>query len=60
MYTTIIIVAGFASLAFSDFVPSVLFGLLTGVALTSALLYDITVMPVLLSRYATREPRPRL
>jgi hypothetical protein len=41
-------------------VPSVLFGLLTGVALTSALLYDITVMPVLLSRYATREPRPRL
>jgi len=52
LYTTIIIIAGFASLGFSDFVPSVLFGLLTGVALTGALLFDVTLMPVLLNRFA--------
>jgi predicted RND superfamily exporter protein len=54
LYTTVIIVAGFASLAFSEFVPSVLFGLLTGVALSGAFLFDVTVMPVLLQRFASR------
>lgn len=52
LYTTIIIVAGFASLVFSDFVPSTLFGLLTGVALGGAFLFDMTVLPVLLARFA--------
>ncbi len=51
LYTTLIIVVGFGSLAFSDFVPSVLFGLLTGVALTGALLFNVTVLPVLLARF---------
>jgi uncharacterized protein len=50
LYTTIIIVVGFGSLAFSEFVPSMLFGLLTGVALSGAFLFDITVLPVLLAR----------
>lgn len=53
-YTTIILVAGFLALLFSDFVPTTLFGLLTGVALTSALLFDLTVLPVLLTRFARR------
>jgi predicted RND superfamily exporter protein len=53
VYTTIIVVAGFASLVFSDFVPSTLFGLLTGVALGAAVLFDLTVLPVLLSRFTT-------
>jgi uncharacterized protein len=52
LYTTLIIVAGFSSLAFSDFVPSMLFGLLTGVALTGAFLFDIMVLPVLLARFS--------
>jgi predicted RND superfamily exporter protein len=52
LYTTIIIVLGFGSLAFSDFVPSMLFGFLTGVALCGAFLFDITVLPVLLARFA--------
>lgn len=56
LYTTIIIVAGFASLVFSDFVPSKLFGLLTGVALGGAFLFDMTVLPVLLARFAERRP----
>ena len=55
LYTTIIIVAGFASLVFSDFVPSKLFGLLTGVALGGAFLFDMTVLPVLLARFADRK-----
>lgn len=55
LYTTIIIVAGFASLVFSDFVPSILFGLLTGIALGGAFLFDMTVLPVLLARFADRQ-----
>ncbi|HEX5788588.1 MAG TPA: MMPL family transporter [Woeseiaceae bacterium] len=49
-YTTLIIVAGFFALVFSDFVPTTLFGVLTGVALTSALVFDMTVLPILLER----------
>jgi predicted RND superfamily exporter protein len=55
LYTTVIIVAGFASLVFSDFVPSTLFGLLTSVALGGAFLFDMTVLPVLLARFADRK-----
>lgn len=55
LYTTVIIVAGFASLMFSNFVPSTLFGLLTGLALASALLFDITLLPVLLARFVGRQ-----
>lgn len=54
LYTTLIIVVGFGSLAFSDFVPSVLFGVLTGVALSGAFLFDSTVLPALLSRFPDR------
>jgi hypothetical protein len=54
LYTTLIIVVGFGSLAFSDFIPSVLFGILTGVALSGAFLFDATVLPVLLARFPER------
>jgi hypothetical protein len=54
LYTTLIIVTGFGSLAFSDFVPSVLFGMLTGVALSAAFLFDSTVLPALLARFPDR------
>ncbi|MEX2124597.1 MAG: MMPL family transporter [Woeseia sp.] len=56
LYTTVIVVAGFGSLAFSDFVPSILFGLLTGIALSGAFLFDIAVLPVLLARFPGRRP----
>lgn len=52
LYTTLILAAGFASLVFSDFVPSILFGLLTALGLGAAVLYDLTVLPVLLARFA--------
>lgn len=49
-YTTVIICTGFASFVFSDFVPTTLFGLLTALALGSAFLFDVTVLPALLVR----------
>ncbi len=51
LFTTTIICVGFALLAFSDFVPSVLFGLLTALAMLFALLTDLTLLPALLNRF---------
>lgn len=52
LYTSLIIALGFSLLAFSDFIPSVLFGLLTALAMLTALLADLTVLPALLKRFA--------
>lgn len=49
--TTVIITAGFSLLSFSDFVPSVLFGVLTAVAMLLAFIIDLTLLPVLLKRF---------
>ncbi|MDW7772198.1 MAG: MMPL family transporter [Desulfobulbaceae bacterium] len=51
LYTSLIITLGFSLLAFSDFMPSVLFGLLTGFAMLMALLLDLCLLPVLLNRF---------
>jgi hypothetical protein len=51
LYTSLIITLGFSLLAFSDFVPSILFGLLTGFALVTAFVFDLTLLPVLLHRF---------
>lgn len=51
LYTTTIICIGFLSLVFSEFVPSIVFGLLTGLAMLLALVTDITILPVLLKRF---------
>lgn len=56
VYTTMIVVLGFSLLAFSDFVPSILFGLLTGLAMGMALIFDLTILPVLLRRFIKRAP----
>lgn len=50
-YTTLVIVLGFFALFFSDFVPSVLFGLLTGFAMILALLTDICILPAMLKTF---------
>jgi predicted RND superfamily exporter protein len=47
-YTSMIIVAGFSILTLSNFIPSILFGLLTGVAMFMALVANLTVLPLLL------------
>ncbi|WP_020207832.1 efflux RND transporter permease subunit [Gilvimarinus chinensis] len=51
LYTTLIIVIGFSMLLFSDFVPSIQFGLLSGLAMSIALLADLTLLPVLLKKF---------
>jgi uncharacterized protein len=48
LYTTLLIVAGFSLLAFSDFVPSIVFGLLTALAMTIALMTDLCLLPVMM------------
>ncbi|MDP6150754.1 MAG: MMPL family transporter [Gammaproteobacteria bacterium] len=47
-YTSVIIIAGFAILALSNFIPSILFGLLTGLAMLMALASNLTLLPLLL------------
>ena len=50
-YTTSLIAAGFAMFMFSDFMPSVYFGLLTALAMLFALFTDLTVLPALLRKF---------
>ena len=50
-YTTFTIVIGFSILVFSNFIPSVLFGLFTGLAIAMALLAALTLLPVMLIRF---------
>lgn len=47
-YTSVIIVAGFSVLALSNFIPSILFGLLTGLSMVMALVANLTLLPLLL------------
>lgn len=54
IYTTVIIAVGFSALMFSDFVPSVMFGLLTAFAMVVALLSNMSILPVLLQRFVGR------
>jgi len=47
-FTTITIIAGFSILAFSNFIPSVYFGLFTSLALVVAFLASVTLLPLLI------------
>jgi predicted RND superfamily exporter protein len=49
-YTMITIVLGFSVLALSAFIPTIMFGLLTGLAMTAALVGNMTLLPVLLAK----------
>ena len=48
-YTTLTIIVGFSILVFSNFIPSIYFGLLTSLAMVVALLASLTLVPRLLS-----------
>ena len=50
VYTTVIIIAGFSILTLSNFMPTIYFGLLTGVAMAFALLSNLFLLPLLLKR----------
>jgi len=47
-YTSVIIIAGFSILTFSNFIPSILFGMLTGLSMFMALAANLTLLPLLL------------
>ena len=47
-YTAMTIIVGFSILALSNFIPSIYFGLLTGLAMTAALLGSMTLLPKLI------------
>jgi predicted RND superfamily exporter protein len=46
--TTLILVTGFSTLAFGDFVPNIYFGLLTAIILTLGLATDFLLLPAIL------------
>ena len=47
-YTSLTIIIGFSILVFSNFIPSIYFGLLTGLAMIIALLASLTLVPRLI------------
>ena len=47
-YTSVTIIIGFSILVFSNFIPSIYFGLLTGLAMLIALMAALTLLPQLL------------
>ena len=49
-YTTLVVTLGFSILALSNFVPTIYFGLFTGLAMVVALVANLTLLPVLLMR----------
>jgi len=57
-YTSATIIIGFSILALSNFVPTVLFGLLTGVAMALALGAALTVLPLMLVIFKPFGPHP--
>ena len=46
-FTTMIVVAGFSILVLSNFIPTIVFGLLTSIAMMVALLGALTLLPQL-------------
>jgi predicted RND superfamily exporter protein len=49
--TTITITLGFSILALSNFVPTIYFGLLTGLSMVIALIADLTLLPLLIAKF---------
>lgn len=47
-YTSLTVILGFSVLVFSNFVPTVLFGLLTATAMALAMIANLTLLPALL------------
>ncbi len=50
-YTSLTIIMGFSLLAFSNFLPTIYFGLLTGLAMLTAFLASLTLLPALLATF---------
>jgi predicted RND superfamily exporter protein len=58
-FTSLTVIIGFSVLVFSNFVPTVMFGVWTAVAMALALLANLTLLPALLVvTHASRPPDP--
>lgn len=55
-YTGLTVIVGFAILALSDFIPSIYFGLLTGLAMAVALFLNLTLLPLMLITFKPIKP----
>jgi len=51
LYTTIVITAGFLIMVFSNFVPTLYFGILTGIAMVTALIANLVMLPMLVKKF---------
>ena len=56
VYTTLVISSGFLIMVFSNFVPTVYFGLLTAIAMITALAANLLWLPVLVRRFQPMGP----
>ncbi len=50
-YTSVIITLGFSILMLSNFIPSIYFGILTGIAMVVALIANLTLLPLLIVKF---------
>jgi hypothetical protein len=48
LYTSVIFIVGFSILVFSNFIPTIYFGILTGLAMAIALVAALTLLPALI------------
>jgi uncharacterized protein len=58
-YTSITITVGFSILTLSNFIPTIYFGLLTGLAMITALLGDLLLLPLLIYQFRPLGPEHR-
>lgn len=58
-YTSITITVGFSILTLSNFIPTINFGLLTGLAMILALLGDLILLPLLIVMFKPLGPEPK-
>jgi predicted RND superfamily exporter protein len=50
-YTSVTVVLGFSILVLSNFIPTIYFGLLSGLAMMTALLANLVLLPILIARF---------
>ena len=50
-YTSVTIVLGFSILALSNFIPTIYFGVLSGLAMITALIANLMLLPLLIARF---------
>ncbi|MFP4225348.1 MAG: efflux RND transporter permease subunit [Desulfobacterales bacterium] len=55
-YTSVVIILGFSILTLSNFIPTIIFGLMTGLAMLIALLASLTLLPRLIIMFKPWQP----